>query len=226
MHRFILESIGEEVHDSQPRTARGPYPISTFTNSSAMAIRIFAVILIVSAAATAWAWCGPHRDKYETAAYKVLTKKGAIEIREYPALSLASAKMNEPAKQGANQGFRSLFGYISGQNEAAAKIAMTTPVFMDGDQMSFVLPEDVAQKGAPAPKGTEVALKKFPGGKFAVLRFPGTRSSATEAKAEAELRQVAKESGVTLQGSPLFAYYDPPFTLPPFRRNEVLIRTN
>jgi hypothetical protein len=31
---------------------------------------------------------------------------------------------------------------------------------------------------------------------------------------------------VTLQGSPLFAYYDPPFTLPPFRRNEVLIRTN
>ena len=191
-----------------------------------MALRIFAVILLVSAAATAWAWCGPHREKYETAAYKVLTKKGVMEIREYPALGLVSAKMDAPAKQGANQSFRSLFGYISGQNAESAKIAMTTPVFMDGDQMSFVLPEDVAQKGAPAPKGTEVALKQFPGGKFAILRFPGTRSAESEAKAEAELRQMAKDSGVTLQGSPLFAYYDPPFTLPPFRRNEVLIRTN
>jgi DNA gyrase inhibitor GyrI len=188
-----------------------------------MALRIFALVLVVSLLTAAWAWCGPHRNRYESAPYEVLSKSGEVEIRKYPALSLATATMDR-GKPSADRSFRSLFGYISGANEASSKISMTTPVLMDDQRMSFVLPESVAKTGAPEPKGKEVALTHFPGGTFAVLRFSGTVSRDAEAKAEQRLRLWAKETKVNLTGSPMFAYYDPPFTLPPFRRNEVLIR--
>jgi DNA gyrase inhibitor GyrI len=188
-----------------------------------MTLRFTLLVTFIIFATAAWSWSGPHRDRYETAPYKVVSKDGDVEIRDYPALKLATAKMGEAENNEANRSFRHLFGYISGENEASEKIAMTTPVFMDEATMSFVLPEDVASTGAPEPKGTAVALTKFPGGRFAVLRFAGSRSDRAEVKAEAQLRAWAAAKGIKVTGSAVFAYYDPPFTLPPLRRNEVLL---
>ena len=198
--------------------------MSPLTNPNPMTLRLIALVALLTAATAAWAWCSPQRDKYETAPYKVISNSGEVEIREYPTLSLATAKMGDADKKGANRSFGSLFGYISGQNEDSAKISMTTPVFMDGGQMSFVLPEGGAASGAPDPKGDEVSLTRFPGGRFAVLRFAGSRSAKAEAKAEQKLREWATANGVKLSGTAVFAYYDPPFTLPPLRRNEVLVK--
>jgi DNA gyrase inhibitor GyrI len=189
-----------------------------------MPLRISLLVVVVTVLGVAWAWCGPHRDHYESAPYEVLSKSGQVEIRQYPSLGLASSSMVRAEKSAMNRSFRSLFGYISGANEGSSKISMTTPVFMEEQRMSFVLPEDLAKAGAPVPAAKDVTLEKFPGGKFAVLRFAGTVSSLAEEKAVQRLRQWAQENNMTLRGPAIFAYYDPPFTLPPFRRNEVLFR--
>ncbi len=188
-----------------------------------MTLRFTLLVTFIIFATAAWSWCGPHRDRYETAPYKVVSTDGKVEIREYPPLKLVTAKMGEAKDNEANRSFRSLFAYISGENAASSKIAMTTPVFMDESNMSFVLPEDVTESGAPSPTGTAVALTQFAGGRFAVLRFKGSRSDRAEENAEAALRAWAAAKKLRITGSAMFAYYDPPFTLPPLRRNEVLL---
>src|SRR6056297_646585 len=98
------------------------------------------------------------RAEYESAEYKVLESDGRIEIREYPDLMLASTEAAFNA-QGNDGSFSRLFRYISGANEQKQKIAMTTPVFMEGQsdaskgKMGFVVPKEVAASGIPAPKG-------------------------------------------------------------------------
>ena len=94
------------------------------------------------------------RAGYESAEYKVIESDGSFEVREYPDLMLVAtdSKMDSQGRDGS---FMRLFQYISGANEAEQKIAMTTPVFMEGEigksdvSMGFVMPKEVAAKGAP-----------------------------------------------------------------------------
>jgi len=50
-----------------------------------MTLRIVVLVALISAVTAAWAWCSPHRDKHETAPYKVISNSGDVEIRQYPA---------------------------------------------------------------------------------------------------------------------------------------------
>ncbi|MFT5471592.1 MAG: hypothetical protein ACI8UO_006727 [Verrucomicrobiales bacterium] len=165
------------------------------------------------------------RQRYETADYKVVETNGAFEIRAYRALAVASTKMDNE-----NSGFGRLFKYIAGQNQTESKIAMTTPVFVSSDSkeketMSFVLPYETAEAGAPEPKGASVFLNKLRGGKFAVYRYAGRSSESRDTKALTKLQEWIVESGMEVKtaSTPRFAYYDPPWTPGPFRRNEVMI---
>jgi hypothetical protein len=167
------------------------------------------------------------RAGYETASYKVEKKSGKFEIRQYASMTVVTAPMNGNSQNGS---FGKLFQYISGSNEGEQKIAMTTPVFMPADssgrtkEMQFVVPGDVAKKGAPSPKDKSVRLKSMSGGKYAALRFSGRSGSADRKKKLAELKALIKAEGLSVSGSPIFAGYDPPWTPGPMRRNEVLVR--
>jgi len=171
--------------------------------------------------------CAKSRAKYESAPYVTVEKDGAFEVRDYPELALVRTSGKGEDADGA---FMRLFRYIGGSNEGGAKIEMTTPVFMDrGDketEMSFVLPKAVAAAGAPLPKGQGVSLSKRPAGRYAVMEFSGYRSAKREAEATAKLQAWMKAKGLKESGKPGFAYFDPPWTLGPFRRNEVLIRVH
>ena len=98
------------------------------------------------------------RVGYESAEYKVIESDGSFEIREYPDLMLVAtdSKMDSQGRDGS---FMRLFRYISGANEAEQKIAMTTPVFMEGEigksdvSMGFVMPKEVAAEGRPRSEG-------------------------------------------------------------------------
>ncbi len=158
----------------------------------------------------------------ETAPYRVSDKEGDYELREYPVLTVATTVTKEE-RDGA---FMRLFRYIQGDNAKGQKIEMTTPVFMDrgeaGTAMSFVMPE-VARKDTPAPTGDAVKLSQRAAAKVAVLRFAGMQSKANEDAALEKLRVWMKARGLAEKGSPSFAYYDPPWILGPWRRNEVLV---
>jgi DNA gyrase inhibitor GyrI len=168
--------------------------------------------------------CATSRAGYESAPFTVAEKDGDVELRDYPQLTVARTAGKGDDADGA---FMKLFRYIQGNNEGGAKIEMTTPVFMErgekSTEMSFVMPKTVAASGAPAPKATEVNVSKRPAGRYAVLRFSGSRSQANEQEALGKLREWMKGRKLKEAGKPTFAYFDPPWTPSPMRRNEVML---
>jgi len=168
--------------------------------------------------------CGATRVGYESASYTVKQNFDGFELREYPALTVATT--GSPDAAGRDERFRRLFRYISGSNTAKQKIAMTTPVLMDQaeerQEMMFVLPSSLGTS-APAAEQDTVKVKTLPARKMAVLRFAGDDSREREKSMEQQLRTWIKAAGVQPAGDALFAYYDPPWTPGFARRNEVLI---
>jgi len=169
------------------------------------------------------AGCAAVRAGYDTAPYKMLRHEGRFEVRQYPDLMLVSTPL-----KGSDGSFMRLFRYIQGQNEARKKIAMTTPVFMErgasNGMMAFVLPATLQSGEAPVPTGPEVALRTLPGGRYAVLRFSGGMNESRERRQLARLRDWLAAAGLKTLEEPVFGYFDPPWTPPFMRRNEVMLR--
>jgi DNA gyrase inhibitor GyrI len=89
--------------------------------------------------------------------------------------------------------------------------------------MNFVVPAAVATAGAPAPKAENVVLESMPARRVAVVRFAGSSNPELEKRKLAELRAWMETQGLAAAGEPFLAYYDPPWTPGPMRRNEVLV---
>ena len=162
------------------------------------------------------------RANTETAPYKVLRTDGAFELRDYPALTLATTPMNDARGSGA---FGQLFGFITGKNAKSEKIPMTTPVLIDPSHttMSFVMPHSVVQKGVPEPKDN-VSLHPMGPGRYAVLRFKGRGDDKNQKVAAEQLSAWIRAQNLAAESEPIFAYYDPPWTPIFLRRNEVMLR--
>ena len=73
------------------------------------------------------AGCKATRAGYESAPYKMVRRDGKFELRDYPALTVVETPMGGGGSNGANGSFNRLFRFITGNNEAKQKIAMTTP---------------------------------------------------------------------------------------------------
>lgn len=158
--------------------------------------------------------------------YETLSKDGGFEVRKYAAIPVVSAPMEGMEKR--DESFRELFQYISGGNEAKQKIAMTSPVFMEnGDnagktgRMSFMIPADVSEKGAPAPDAEGVVVSNIREGTFAILRFKGWDEEVKRDKAKEDLARLVAEKELKPVGKPFFAFYDPPWKPEFLRRNEI-----
>jgi len=184
---------------------------------------IGAIILLVGLAGF---WLvSTSRAATETPEYKVIRTDGKFEIRDYPALTVATTPMEGEEMNG---GFGNLFRFITGSNEGSEKIAMTAPVLIDTTTdkktMSFIMPKAAVEKGVPKPAGEKVSLGKVEAARYAVLRFDGGRTAENEAAAMASLKARLEAEKLTGKGAPKFAYYDPPWTPTFMRRNEVMIR--
>lgn len=162
----------------------------------------------------------------EEPAFESLRKEGNFEVRKYAAIPVVSAPMEDMGKR--DESFRTLFRYISGANADKTKIAMTSPVFMENaatedkpGRMSFMIPAKVSEKGAPAPTAEEVAVSEISRGTFAVLRFKGWKDEVKREQAKDDLTKLLSETTLKPVGKPFFAFYDPPWTPEPLRRNEV-----
>lgn len=163
-----------------------------------------------------FAGCRTSRQGYKSAPYAVVRSDGKFELRDYPALTVAETPMN------GNSSFSRLFGYITGRNGENQKIAMTTPVFMTGSTMAFVMPSDL--ETAPPPAEGSVTVKQIPAGRFAVLQYSGERSRPQEERTLAALKAWMSAQGLTATSDPVYGYFDPPWTPPFLRRNEVMLR--
>ena len=157
-------------------------------------------------------------SKYETAPFQVIRRDGAFEIREYPALTVAITK-----RAGDDGSFMRLFRFIDGANEPKEKISMTTPVFMTGDEMSFVMPEK-HRASTPEPTSQQVEIKTLPGRRVAVYRYSGRGTRANELVALRKLNAWLDANKIHHGPDSVVAYYDPPWKLPGLRRNEVMLQ--
>jgi DNA gyrase inhibitor GyrI len=183
-----------------------------------------AALLSLLAVGIGLAGCKGARKGYESALYRVVERSGKFELRDYPALAVVETTMRGDS----GSSFQRLFRYISGKNEGSKKIAMTTPVFMTGEEsqrsMSFVLPADM--ESVPLPKDSTVRMATIPAGRFAVFGFSGSRNEQAENNALDQLRSWMKTRALVSSGEPIYGYFDPPWTPSFLRRNEVMLRVD
>ncbi|KAK4767122.1 hypothetical protein SAY86_014872 [Trapa natans] len=188
----------------------------------------------------------------ETVKFKVLSRKGVYEIRAVEAYYIAETIMPGRAGfdfNGASRSFNVLAEYLFGKNTAKEKMEMTTPVYTrkaqsDGEKMemttpvitkkvvdqdkwkmSFVLPSKYGDN-LPLPKDSSVRIKEVPKKTVAVLAFSGFVTDEEVEQRELKLRE-ALESDSEFRVKPDIsvevAQYNPPFTLPFTRRNEIAL---
>ena len=167
-----------------------------------------------------------------------------IEVRNYESMVLVSSSISE---DGMNSAFRKLFRYITGENEGSAEIAMTAPVFMDESDtdfkgteismtapvfmneqseqqvMSFVMPADFTLQSTPKPTNPVVWITEVKDYKVVVIKFSGLLSDSNVETQTKILNSWITKNGYTAISEPTQAAYNGPFTIPWFRRNEVLI---
>lgn len=185
----------------------------------------FLILTLGTVALGAFWLVSTSRAGTETPEYKVIRQDGDFEIRDYPALTIATTRMTDGGMDGS---FGKLFRFITGSNARSEKIAMTTPVLIEGADeqrtMSFVMPGKTVGAGVPNPSGGEVTLGKMDAARFAVLRFRGGRTAQIEADAVAKLKTWLDAQKLGAKSPPIFAYYDPPWTPVFMRRNELMMR--
>lgn len=198
---------------------------------------IGAVALVVIVAAAA----GPIMSRVEQPEYKVTRSERSIELREYGAMVVAEAEVKGERKAAINEGFRLIAAYIFGANKPNAKISMTAPVQQqakqtiamtapvtqqagDGDwTVSFILPKSWTMETLPEPTNERVKLVPMPAKRMVAIRFSGTADVRSIATKTAELRKYAADHDLSVIGEPVLAFYNPPWTLPFFRRNEIML---
>ena len=117
----------------------------------------------------------------------------------------------------------------------AVKIAMTSPVSAqpvagaanmqtaDKWRVHFVMPSQYTLATIPKPKNNAVRLREVPGKYFVVLAYSGLNGVAKVQEKTNETVQWAQQKGLEMIGRPQLARYDPPWTLPMFRRNEIMV---
>ena len=198
------------------------------------------IILIVATILVGSLATGPIMSNVETPSYKVIQSKGKIEIREFDPMVIAEVQVVGRRKDAISSGFKLLADYIFGNNisqeninttatiqqPASEKIAMTAPVQQqlanDSWLVSFVMPSEYNLEDLPKPKNIEVKLKNVPVKRFVTIQFSGTSSDENLAKHKKLLVEFIKTNSISVTGTSKYAFYNPPWTLPVMRRNEVM----
>ncbi|KAL3640707.1 hypothetical protein CASFOL_015675 [Castilleja foliolosa] len=188
----------------------------------------------------------------ETPKYEVLAATNDYEIRKYPPSVIAEVTY-DPVKFNSDKdgGFTILANYIGAfgkpQNTKPEKIEMTAPVITktassseeiamtapvvtksgEGGEMmtmGFILPSKyVKAEDAPRPVDERVVIREEGEKKYGVVKFSGVARDELVAEKVEKLRACLERDGYKVTGDFVLARYNPPWTLPPLRTNEVMI---
>ncbi|GAA0139022.1 hypothetical protein LIER_00653 [Lithospermum erythrorhizon] len=188
----------------------------------------------------------------ETVNFKILSRNDLYEIREVEPYMIAETAMPSKDGfdfYGASQSFNVLAEYLFGKNTKKEKMDMTTPVITSRSQsdgvkmemttpvitkrvedqdkwrMSFVMPSKYGSD-LPLPKDSSVVIREVPKKIVAVIAFSGFVTDEEVKRRETKLRDALKYDSqfrVKEGASVEVSQYNPPFTLPFNRRNEIAL---
>jgi len=189
----------------------------------------------------------------EEPSYQVLKQSEHFELRQYESQLIAEVTVQGSLSEASNKGFRLVADYIFGNNQVSraasnesekiamtapvvieaqsSKIAMTAPVVVEKKGASeqqqwtlyFVMPKSYRMDSLPKPNNPQVQIKEIKNKKVAVIRFSGWVDEDKLADRTVELQTWMKQEQLIAIGDPQLARYNPPWTLPWWRRNEVFI---
>ena len=181
----------------------------------------------------------------EEPAFRLVERDGAFELREYAPYLVAETRAEASFTDAGNVAFQRLFRYISGENTAQQKIAMTAPVTQssasktgekiamtapvtqiasdEGYLVAFVVPAKYTLDTVPQPRDPTVRIRAVPAQLIASWRYSGRWTEENYEQHEAELRAAIAARNLKVAGEPTLARYNPPFMPSFLRRNEILI---
>lgn len=178
--------------------------------------------------------------------FELLEKDQSFELRMYEPKIHAEVIVTGNMREASSKGFRMIADFIFGNNVAISgqsekismtapvliqprpeKISMTAPVVIEqssaGWRVNFVMPSQYTLATLPKPNNSLVKIKSVPAKKFAVIRFSGLVDEEKMSKKVSDLEQWINSKQLKVIGNAELARYNPPWTLPFLRRNEVLI---
>ncbi|CAN7137860.1 unnamed protein product [Brassica rapa subsp. narinosa] len=163
----------------------------------------------------------------------VITKKGEKIEMTSPVITKEGEKiaMTSPVITKEGEKIEMTSPVITKKGE---KIAMTSPVVTKegggGERkkktvtMQFLLPEKYKRaEDAPRPTDERVVIREEGGRKYGVVTFSGTAGESVVSEKVKKLTSDLERDGFKIVGEFVLARYNPPWTLPPFRTNEVMI---
>ena len=178
----------------------------------------------------------------EEAKYTVTLQQDKLEIREYAPSVVAEVIVNGDFEDASGAAFKKLFNYISGDNTARNKIAMTAPVTQkaepeniamtspvgqrksgQGWAVSFMMPAFYTMETTPTPDDPDVVLREIPAYRAAAIRYSGGWSEKAYKKQLSLLQEWIDAEELEVSGEPVWARYNAPFIPWFMRRNEILI---
>ena len=184
----------------------------------------------------------------EEPSYTVVDRLGGsipVEVRRYPPRLAAETVVD--ARGGTwkaeSDAFGILAGFIFGGNRQRQEVAMTAPVEVapgsarvamtapvetaaaEGDRlvMRFLMPTAYTRDTLPVPTDDRVRIVELPERTLAVLRFTGRGTPEAVVERQTELLKALAGSAWKPAGEPTALFYDPPWTIPFLRRNEVAV---
>ena len=191
---------------------------------------------------TAAVLSGPIASDVEQAKYEILEKHEKIELRKYQPMIIAEVEVTGERKEAINKGFKLIADYIFGNNTSSQKIAMTAPVLQNqsekiamtapvvqenvSDQLwkvHFVMPASYSIETLPRPNNNLVKLKNIESKRFVVIKFSGMAGNESIESHTLELKHFVDENRLTAKSLPIYAFYNPPWTLGFLRRNEIML---
>jgi hypothetical protein len=180
--------------------------------------------------------------------FKLVLKEDKFEIREYAPKIIAQVEIFGDFDDASSKGFKILADFIFGNNTSndgsskiemtapvemeplSQKINMTKPVLTEGNYnnwiVSFIMPNKFTLEKLPKPNNKSIKILSLPKEKYAVIVFSGLVRESSYQEKEKLLNQFIKEKKLKASGEIKIARYNPPWTLPFFRRNELMIKIN
>ena len=178
--------------------------------------------------------------------YKLIEKSGDFELRQYHPMLIAEVLVDGNMDQASSKGFRLIADYIFGNNVTktgdsgkikmtapvtieprSEKISMTIPVTLekisDRWRVNFVMPSQYSLDTIPYPNNKQVMLREIPARQVAVLGFSGFANEENTAKRTQKLLEWMDKNNLIPTRSIELARYNPPWTLPFLRRNEIIV---
>ena len=163
---------------------------------------------------------------YKEPQYDLINKDGKIEIRQYSEYVIAKTSLNQGDIKENNNMFRTLAGYIFGGNVKNESIPMTAPVITQNNDsnydMIFFMLEAEKPNDLPTPNNQNISLEYMDIGKTISITFGMWATEKRVGYYKNKLDKYIKKNHIQVKSSLMVAQYNSPWTIPPFRKNELL----